>query len=170
MALWGGGAVHGVGTGNTLTFWSTNHGFESREWLLFTLSISKQNSLAKCPFSLKLACMLWVEQTAVWIHVWRGGVVGSTLAFGSIGYGFESNIAYFRIIVHQPLASWDHWRSARWTIRFVACRSFQFPQLTILSGDCESRSNVLVAYCCGVNRAKQKKLDAGSSFPTRYIN
>jgi len=34
------------------------------------------------------------------------GVVDSTLAFGSIGHGFESeNPAYFYIIVHQPSAS-----------------------------------------------------------------
>jgi len=35
----------------------------------------------------------------------RCGVVGSTLAFGSIGHGFDPSIAYFLIIVHQPSAS-----------------------------------------------------------------
>jgi len=35
----------------------------------------------------------------------RCGVVGSTLAFGSIGHGFESGTAYFHIMVHQPSAS-----------------------------------------------------------------
>jgi len=37
--------------------------------------------------------------------VGRWGVVGSTLAFGSIGHGFESDTAYFHIMVHQPSAS-----------------------------------------------------------------
>jgi len=38
----------------------------------------------------------------------RCGGVGSTLAFGSIGHGFESEhrfFSYFLIIVHQPSAS-----------------------------------------------------------------
>jgi len=29
--------------------------------------------------------------------------------------------AYFHIIMHQPSASWYHWRSAHWTIQFVDC-------------------------------------------------
>jgi len=43
------------------------------------------------------------------------GVVNSILAFGST--------AYFQIMLHQPSASWDYWRSAHWTIQFVDCCS-----------------------------------------------
>jgi len=56
-------------------------------------------------------------------HLGRCGVMGSTLAFGSIGHGFKSEHTYFHTIVHQPSASWDHWRSAHWTIQFVDCCS-----------------------------------------------
>jgi len=52
----------------------------------------------------------------------RCGVVGSTLAFRSIGS--NPSTAYFHIMIHQPSASWDHWRSAHWTIQFVdSCSS-----------------------------------------------
>jgi len=41
-----------------------------------------------------------------WCPVGRCGVVGSTLAFGSIGHaGSNPSTAYFHIMVHQPSAS-----------------------------------------------------------------
>jgi len=42
---------------------------------------------------------------ALTYNVGRRGVVGSTLAFGSIGHGFESEHRLFHIMVHQPSAS-----------------------------------------------------------------
>jgi len=33
--------------------------------------------------------------------------------------GSNPSSAYFHIIVHQPSASWDHWRNAHWTIQFL---------------------------------------------------
>jgi len=51
------------------------------------------------------------------------GVVDSTLAFGSIGHGFKSEHHLFSHHVHQPSASWDHWKSAHWTIHYVECCS-----------------------------------------------
>jgi len=43
------------------------------------------------------------------------GVMGSTLAFRSMGYGSNSRTAYFHI-TRQPSSSGDHGRSAHWTI------------------------------------------------------
>jgi len=45
----------------------------------------------------------------------RSGDVGSSIAHSLS----NPSPAYFHIIVHQPSASWDHWRAAHWTIQFV---------------------------------------------------
>jgi len=46
----------------------------------------------------------------------RCSVVGSTLAFGSIGRGFKSEQCLFSHLWHQPSANFDHWCSAHWTL------------------------------------------------------
>jgi len=82
--------------------------------------------------------------------------------------GSNPSTAYFHIMVHQPSASWDHWRSAHWTIHFVdRCSSLSL----LPSGEGESSSSLPVVVL-RVNTAQQKKrcLYTSSSFPILNIN
>jgi len=58
-----------------------------------------------------------------WFYVGRCGVVVAHSLSDPWVIGSNPSSAYFHIIVHQPSASWDHWRSAHWTIKFVDCCS-----------------------------------------------
>jgi len=53
----------------------------------------------------------------------QSGVCGALCSDPWVGDSNPSSTDYFHIIVYQPSASRDHWRSALWTIQFVACRS-----------------------------------------------
>jgi len=57
------------------------------------------------------------------MHVRRCGEVGSTLAFGSIGHGFESEHHLFSHYSASAFSKLRHWRSAHWTIQYVDCCS-----------------------------------------------
>jgi len=93
------------------------------------------------------------------------GVVGSTLAFESIGRGFESEhhlishhrASAFSKLSYLPKCSLDD--SVRWLLWFT--------QLVIPSGEGESSRSVPVVVLRGLHRGAGKRLClfTGSSFP-----
>jgi len=93
------------------------------------------------------------------------GVMGSTLAFGLIGHGFESE---HRLFAHHSL------QSSKITGIVLTGRFSSLPAVVHSASYSQRKANRLAAYqwlCCGVNTGEQKSFAyTGSSFPIRYVN
>jgi len=95
--------------------------------------------------------------------------VGSTLAFGSLGHGFESEHRLFSHHGASAFSKLRSLRSAHWTIQFVDCcssLSYSYPP---------GKANRVAARTSGsaaelTQRTRKSFAYTGSSFPIRYIN